>query len=71
MPGLLLPLRAKKVTGEKMRSSTVDVLIIGAGPAGLSAAIELKNQVSKRLELLNESSRQVEFLATPTIQVMA
>ena len=25
-----------------MKSSTVDVLIVGAGPAGLAAAIELK-----------------------------
>jgi thioredoxin reductase len=42
MPGLLLPLRAEKVTRKKMKSSSVDVLIVGAGPAGLSAAIQLK-----------------------------
>jgi thioredoxin reductase len=42
MPGILLPLRAEKVTRKKMKSSNVDVLIVGAGPAGLSAAIQLK-----------------------------
>lgn len=30
-----------------MKSSTVDVLIVGAGPAGLAAAIELKKWCKK------------------------
>ncbi len=57
MPGLLLPLRAKKVTGKKMRSSTVDVLIIGAGPAGLSAAIELKKSGIKEVRVIEREQQ--------------
>jgi thioredoxin reductase len=42
MPRFLLPQRATKVTREEMKTSQVDVLVIGGGPAGLAAAIELK-----------------------------
>ena len=57
MPRLLLPLRAKKVIGKKMRSSRVDVLIIGAGPAGLSAAIELKKSGIKEVRVIEREQQ--------------
>jgi thioredoxin reductase len=57
MPGLLLSLRAEKVAGEKMRSSNVDVLIIGAGPAGLSAAIELKRSGVEKVRVVEREKQ--------------
>ena len=35
-----------------MKSSTVDVLIVGAGPAGLAAAIELKKNGVKNVRVV-------------------
>lgn len=46
----------EKILGELRGSKTVDVLIIGGGPAGLSAAIELKKQGIKNILVVDRES---------------
>ncbi len=47
--GGLLPERVRQLAVGLQRSNEVDVLIVGAGPAGLSTAIELKKQGIKNV----------------------
>ena len=52
MPRFLLPQRIAKAVGKEMKRTEVDVLIIGGGPAGLAAAIELKKRGVKTVRVI-------------------